>query len=193
MLRAGTVPKTRWGQALILGLVVFCMILTGCASLKHQKMGYKVDGVEFKTFKDLSDEQALKVTVMVYNVAGETPEEKIARSITLSEMIELLKKRKSAYLKNSGIFDMTYEEVDLKSWSDDDLTKVYHALKNRVDISNYRSISSLTEEENAHRIVYLTGMTAIVAELQKRDNVRQTWSVVGQVLMTALSIAVSAI
>jgi hypothetical protein len=168
-------------------------VLSGCASLKHQKFGYKVDGKEYKSFKDLSDEHALKVTVMIYNINAEGPEEKIAKSITLTQMVEMLKQRKSAYLEGSGIFDIQIQEIDLKTWTDEDLVKVYKILKNKVDISNYRAFPSLTEEENAYRVMYLTGMTAIVTELKKRDNVRQAWSTVGQVLVTALSIAVSAI
>ena len=51
----------------------------------------------------------------------------------------------------------------------------------------------LTEVQNAKRIVYLTAINVVAKELKKRSNTRGAMSVVGQVLVGALSVATSLI
>ena len=41
-------------------LLFLCVILPGCATTRHP-YGYKVDGAEIHTFRDLSDEQAAEI------------------------------------------------------------------------------------------------------------------------------------
>ncbi|MEA3489385.1 MAG: hypothetical protein U9R44_03460 [Candidatus Omnitrophota bacterium] len=169
-----------------------CALLSGCATTKHH-YGYKLEGKEYKTFAELDDEHALMMIVMIFNVPAETFEDGVAKNITISRFMETLGKRKSAYLKNSGVFGLAHEKVELKNWNDDDLLAVYNALEPKVSAHYLKPVSELSDRENAARIVRLTGMSAVVSELRKRSNTRQAWNVLAQVLVVALNVALAAI
>lgn len=168
-------------------------ILAGCASTRLTH-GYKVEGQQIAEFENLSDELALKMVILIYNTTTDGFSEETAKSITLDKYIILLDKRKSKYLEDSGVFDLTYEKIDIKKWSDQDLIKVFEELRAETMLKyQHRTISHLTEEENAHRIIHLTGLKEIARELKARENTRYAWDIAGQVLATALSVAVSII
>ena len=171
---------------------LFCIALAGCATMRYP-CAYKIEGQEFKEFKDLDDERALKVVALIYNVRPDNWETGIARSVTLEEYQGLLKKRNSAYVKNSGIFAIQYEKVKLAAWKDKDLIKLYDALAPRACRYYADSAPELNEIENARRIVYLTGTSAVVKELKKRDLTQKVMTVAVQVLGSALSIALAMI
>jgi len=51
-------------------LICLCAIVSGCATMRYPS-AYKVEGKEFKEFKDLDDESALKEVALIYNVRHE--------------------------------------------------------------------------------------------------------------------------
>jgi hypothetical protein len=154
---------------------------------------YKVEGKEYKQFKELDDDRALKLVALIYNVTPDTWEDGVARSVALEEYMTLLSKRNSKYIKNSGIFDAKYDKVALSKWKSEDLVRLFDALSPKTEQYYMDVAPELTETQNAQRIVYLTAVNAIDTEMKKRQNTQTVVSVAGQVLMTALSIALSMI
>lgn len=180
------------GRVPILLLCFAVAALSGCATMSYPG-AYKVEGVEVKEFKELNDDRALKIIALIYNVNCQAWEDGIARSITLEEYLKLLTARKSKYIKDSGVFDIKYEKVKIASWKDDDLFRLYDALEPKTGKYYMDSAPELTEIENAKRIMYLTAVNAVVRELKIRDGKRTALSIVSQVLLTALSAALSMI
>lgn len=168
------------------------LALSGCATTM-QNHGYKVEGKEYVNFEDLDDDHALKMVVMLYNAPAETYEESVAKHLSIEKYTELLKKRNSKYLKNSGVYDLKYEKIDIKKWTDEELLVVYDTLDIKSKRHKYMPVSSLTEEENTKRIVHLTAVDIIAKELKGRANTRQAWGFVANALAIAASIAVSII
>jgi len=154
---------------------------------------YKVEGKEFKQFKDLDDERALKVVALIYNVQAETWEDGIARSIAIEEYQDLLRKRKTQYVKDSGIFKIEYDKVKLSTWKDEDLIKLYEYLAQKASVFYVDAAPELTEIQNTERIVYVTAVNAVSKELKRRDISQKAMMFAGQVLATALSVALSMI
>lgn len=173
-------------------VIAVSIIVSGCATMNYPA-AYKVEGKEFKEFKELDDDKALKLVALIYNVSTETWEDGIARSIALEEYMTLLAKRNSKYIKKSGIFDAKYDKVKISGWKDTDLIKLYDSLSPKSDTYYMDVAPELTETENARRIVYLTAVNAIDKEMKKRRNTQGAVSIAGQVLMTALSVALSMI
>ncbi len=165
-------------------------LLTGCATMRYPHT-YKVEGKEFKDFKDLDDDKALKVVALIYNVKHECSEDKEARSIALEEYLGLLARRNSPYIKNSGIFNEQYEKVKLSTYGDEELLALYQCLEPKA--IEYSGLGQLTEAQNAERIVYLTAMNAVVKEMKKRDITQKAIMIAGQVLSTALTVALAMI
>ncbi|MCX5680506.1 MAG: hypothetical protein NTZ95_07710 [Candidatus Omnitrophica bacterium] len=166
--------------------------ISGCATMNYPTT-YKVEGKEFVQFKEMDDDRALKLVALIYNVTPETWEDGIARSIALEDYLMLLSKRKSKYIKNSGIFEAKYEKVKLSAWKDEDLIKLFETLSPKADIYYMDAAPELTEVQNAQRIVYLTAISAIDTQMKKRRNTQSAVSMVSQILMTALSVALSMI
>jgi hypothetical protein len=170
--------------------ICLCAVLSGCATMRYPHT-YKVEGKEFAEFKDLDDEKALKVVAMIYNVKNECRDDKTARSIALEEYLNLLSKRKSQYIKNSGIFNAQYEKVQLSTYGDEELLAFYQCLEPKA--MEYSGRSDLTEVQNAERIVYLTAINAVVKEMKKRDITQKAIVIAGQVLSAALTVALAMI
>ena len=173
-------------------LICLCAAVSGCATMRYPS-AYKVEGKEFKDFKDLDDERALKIIALIYNVKHECREDGIARSVALEEYQKLLAKRKSQYVKNSGIFDIKYDKVKLSSWEAGDLIKLYDCLTPKANAYYAECGPELTEIQNSERIVYLTAIGAVVKELKRRDITDKAMAIAGQVLSAALTIALSLI
>jgi len=173
-------------------MACLCAALSGCATMRYPS-AYKVEGKEVKDFKDLDDDQALKVVALIYNLKHECWEDGIARSIALEEYLKLLVKRNSQYVKNSGIFDTKYDKVKISSWKDEDLMKLYDSLVPKARDYYTECAPELTETQNAQRITYLTAINVAIKELKKRDVTQKVAAVAGQVLVTALSVALSMI
>jgi len=173
-------------------IVCLSLLLAGCATMRYPR-NYMVEGKEYKEFKELDDEKALKVITMIYNVKYENWEEETARAIALEEYIKLISKRNSKYVKASGVFDIKYDRVDISEWGDKDLVELYDALVPKAELYYKESDRSLTEVQNIERIVYMTAMNAISRELKKRNNTRNAISVGSQILSGVLMIALSII
>jgi hypothetical protein len=171
-------------------LVCLCAVLCGCVTMRYPS-AYKVEGREFREFKELDDERALKLVALIYNVKADTWEDGVARSIALEEYQDLLAKRNSAYVKNSGIFDIQYEKVKLSSLKSEDLIRLYDCLYPKANVYRLDSAPELSETQNAQRIVYLTAGGLIVKEMKKRDITEKAMLIAGQVLSTALMVALS--
>lgn len=176
----------------ILLVLLLATMISGCATM-HYPSAYKVEGQEFKKFKELDDDKALKVVALIYNVNHDEWEDSMARSLALEEYLNLLRKRKSKYIKGSGIFDIKYDKVKISRIKDRDLIKLYKALAPKADNYYMDSSQELTERENARRIVYLTAMGSIATEMKKRDNTRNAMSIASQVLLTAITVALQMI
>ena len=169
-------------------LVCVSLLISGCATMRYPG-AYKVEGKEAKEFKDLDDDKALKAVVLIYNAKSDIWEENMARSIALEEYLKLLKKRNSRYIKKSGIFSVKYDKVKVSKMNDDDLEKLYYALIPKAETYYMDSAPELTERENARRLVYLTAMSSIATELEKRNSAKNVISIAGQVLVTVLTVA----
>ena len=174
-------------------LAALCLSAAGCATTKSHQYGYKVEGREYRKFADLSDEDATKVVVSFFNVPDEIYEDSVAKYLTIQKYMEILEKRKSEYIENSGIFGLAYKEIDLKLWNDQDLVTVYEALERRTIEYRYAPVATLTERENALRICRLTGMNCLIDELRRRKNTREAWGVAAQLVTVALQVALSMI
>lgn len=172
-------------------LICLAALLSGCATMRYPHT-YKVEGKEFAEFKDLDDEKALKVVALIYNVKHECSEDSAARSIALEEYLILLSKRNSPYVKNSGIFNEKYEKVRLSTYGDEELLALYQCLEPKA-LEYAGGSRELTEAQNAERIVYLTAINAIVKEMKKRDITQKAITIAGQVLSTALTVALAMI
>lgn len=178
--------------AATLTALTFCLIiaLTGCATMRYPK-AYKVEGAEFREFRELDDDRALKLVALIYNFRAETWEDGTARSIALEEYLKLLAGRKSKYIRDSGVFAVKYDKAKISSWDDDDLIKLYDILEPKTGAYYIDSAPELTEIENTKRIVYLTALNSIAKELRNREGKKTAFSIVGQVLLTVLSAALS--
>lgn len=173
-------------------LAAVSLSLSGCATMNYPT-AYKVEGKEYAQFKELDDDRALKLVALIYNVQTETWEDGIARSVALEDYLALLAKRRSKYIKNSGIFEAKYDKVKLSAWKDEDLIKLFEALSPKADAYYMDAAPELTEVQNAQRIVYLTAINAIDTEMKKRRNTKSAISIAGQVLVSALSVALAMI
>lgn len=174
-------------------IVVFCifaLLVSGCATMRYPRT-YKVEGKEVMDFKQLDDDKALKLVVMIYNINPKDWEDGVAKNISLGEYINLLSKRNSAYLKKSGIFEVKYDKVILKTWKDPDLLKLYDTLVPKTEKYYVEEGPGLSETQNTERIMYLTALSAIDTELRRRDNTRSAMGIAGQVLMGALTVALA--
>jgi hypothetical protein len=174
-------------KPLVLLLCVIA-ILSGCATMRYPST-YKIEGKEVREFKDLDDDKALKTIVLIYNVKSDIWEDSLARSIALEEYLKLIKTRKSAYIKKSGIFNIKYDKVKVSKMKDGDLERLYDALIPKAEVYRMDSAPELTEIQNANRIIYLIAISSVITELKKRDNARNVISIAGQVLVTALTVA----
>ncbi|MFQ5953091.1 MAG: hypothetical protein ACE5JK_06775 [Candidatus Omnitrophota bacterium] len=168
------------------------LALSGCATTRHLH-GYKVGEMEYMSFEDLDDANALKMVVMFHNVPAETYEESVAKNLTIGTYTELLKNRKSKYLKESGVFEIAYEKINLKKWEAEDLLAVFEALEIKSNKYKFMPVSTLKAEENAERIIHLTSMSLIASEFRGRVNAQRAWGFLGQALTVALGIALSVI
>lgn len=155
--------------------------------------GYKVEGKEFKEFKELDDEKALKLIALIYNVKTQTWEDGIARSIALEEYQNLIAKRNSKLIKNSGVFKIEYEKVRLSKWKDEDLIRLYDAIAPKTETYYMDAAAELSETQNARRITCLTALNSVAKELKKRENTKSAISVACQIMLTALSAALAII
>lgn len=167
-------------------------VLSGCATMRYPST-YKVEGKEVKEFKDLDDDKALKVVVLIYNTKSDIWEDSIARSIALEEYLKLLKNRRSAYIKKSGIFNIKHDKVKVSKMKDEDLERLYDALIPKAEVYHMDSAPELSEVQNANRIIYLTAISSVITELKKRNNARNAISIAGQILVTALTVALQMI
>lgn len=175
-----------------IGLVFFTSIISGCATMRFPT-AYKIDGKEVKEFTQLDDERALKLIALIYNTKCENWEENIARVVALDEYLGLIAKRKTEYIKKSGIFDIKYDRENLAAWDEDDLVKLYDNLIPKTESYYMDSAQELNELENARRIMYLTAVSAVARELKKRDSKRNVVMIAGQVISTVLMVALSMI
>lgn len=154
---------------------------------------YKVEGSEVKDFKDLDDDRALKLIALIYNVQHQTWEGGVARRIALEQYQGLIAKRKSDYIKKSGILEMQYEKVLLAKWKGEDLVKLYDCLYPKACTYYRDAAPELNEAQNAERITYLTAIEAVVKELKRRDATDKAVMIAGQVLSTLLTVAMAMI
>lgn len=180
---------------LFLSLAVFttlCFVLPGCATMRYPR-DYKVEGHEFREFKEMDDDHALKTVALIYNVRHDEWEDSIARSIALDEYLKLLAKRKSAYIKNSGILEVKYTKVDISAWTDDELEKLCDLLVPKAEAYYKEDVEGLSEIKNAERIVYVTALNSTMRELKKRSNTRDAIMVATQVLGAVVTIALGMI
>lgn len=174
----------------IVAVLCACALVSGCATVRFPSV-YKVEGKEVREFKELDDDKALKLVTLIYNVKVEAWEEGIARSIALEQYLNLLAKRKSKYIRSSGIFSVTYDKVKLASWTDDDLYKLCDSIGPKASAYYVDAAPELSDIQNAERIMYLTALNAVEAELKNRNSKRTALGLAGNILIGALSIAMA--
>lgn len=164
----------------------------GCAST-GSKLAYDKQSDKYELLDDVSDEKALETYTLIYNVQPRTWELETAKNLSLEEFSEALKKRKSRFIKESGVFDLEYNKVDLKNWSDTQLLEFYDHLDARVKNIDISAIPESTDDENALRIIYMSARDRIAREGYRREGLRNFWTIFGQVINVALAVAISAI
>lgn len=152
---------------------------------------YKVEGVEAQKFVELDDEHALKIVALIYNVKHEEWEDGIARNLALEQYMALLKKRKSEYVEKSGVFDIKYDKVNLRKWKDADLVNLYRKLLPRSKDYYIDASAELNDRQNAERILYLTALNTVSTEINRRKNTRNAIEIASQLLVGALTVALS--
>ena len=76
---------------------------------------------------------------------------------------------------------------------DEDLERLYDALMPKAGAYHMDSAPELSEIQNANRIIYLTAISSVKQELKKRDSTRNAISIAGQILVTALTVALQMI
>lgn len=172
--------------------VLICFTLCGCAAMRYPTC-FKVEGKEFKEFKDLDDDKALKVLALIYNVQPATYDQGVARSIAIEEYQGLLSKRRSKYVAESGIFQIKYDKVNLRAWTNGDLEKFYRTMYPKAVCYYQDAAPELSEQQNAERIIYVTAVNAAAKELKRRSSADRAMTVAGQLLAGALSIALAMI
>jgi len=190
VFRGIILPAMRYSFRIAILMVLVSVLISGCATMRYPN-AYKIEGKEFKEFKEVDDDRALKVVALIYNVKPQAWEDGIARSLALDEYLGLLKKRKSQYIKNSGIFDMKYDKVKLASWKDADLVRLYDVLAPKAACYYEDCAPELSETQNAERILYLTAVHSVVGELKKRNTTQKVLEVATQVVGGALILALS--
>jgi len=170
------------------------LALNGCVTAGHQlKYKYVLEGKEYKNLKELNDDQALEMGALIYNARVETSAEKAAKNLTIERYLDDLRKRRSKKIKESGILELEYEEVDLKGWKREELVGMFESLKAQIDYSASQPSENTTERENARMIIHATGINSIVSELKRRQDTETFWQVFSQVLVIAANVALSLI
>lgn len=171
---------------------LFCIVLAGCATVGGGDTSAKADdGV--KKFKKLSDEDALKTVVAIYNVKIDSPMDMTARNIAFDTYIGEIKKRRSKYLEDSGVFQLSYDQENIKKWTDRQIVETFRALETKTLEFEKAKAEDLTEEDRTMQLVRLTAMNAIYKEGAKRDLFRNIMEASMNALMIAASIAAAMI
>ena len=176
-------------------ILTLCISIAGagCAGTKGNIIGYSEENPEAKKFKDLSDREALNMVVVIYNVEPRDNEDNLAKTIAIQTYMAEMKKRKSKYLKESGIFEVEVTEIDLKKWDDKKVAALYKYLDDKIYAGAWDRLSELPGDEKDLMVIRMTARDVLYKEGRTRDVVRQSAEVAGHVLMTALSIAASMI
>jgi predicted small secreted protein len=186
-------PKTLMRKALPTLLIV-AFALSGCATVgAGEKVVFDGGSKGERKFKDMSDEEALKITVAVYNVTPETEEDIKAKNIAMGAYVAELKKRKSKYLDDSGVFKLAYEEIDLKKWSDQDIVTMFRTLEARASSYGRVEVNKLEEGPKALMLMRLTAMNAVFEEGKRRDLFRNMVDVAMNAFLVFASVAVAII
>ena len=176
------------------GIIVLILLLTlqGCATTSRVGV-LDESGQKVKKFKDLSDEDALKTVVAIYNCVPPSAEDVVAKNIALKEYVAELAKRKSKFLEGSGVFQLEYKDEDPKSWSDQQTAEMYRLLEAKAVRYDQTDIGGLSEQDKALRLIRVTAMNVIYGEGSKRDIFRNAMQISMNVLMIALNVALAAI
>lgn len=172
--------------------VCFLLILSGCATTGNVGV-LDGGGKKSKKFKQLSDEEALKTVVTMYNVVTEAGDDQVAKSIALDVYLQELMKRKSAYIASSGVFELSYEHQALDKWTDREIAEMYKTLECKVQVYETTKPEELNEDGKALRLIRITAMDAVYKEGTKRDIFRNAMDVAMNALMIAANIALAMI
>lgn len=179
-------------QKYLLLIIALCFFVSGCATTGN-KLAYDKNSEKFKLLDDVSDEKALETYILIYNVQPRTWEIETAKNLSLEEFLEALKKRKSKVIKESGVFELEYDAVDLSKWSDAQVLEFYDQMDAAVKNVHVPAIPESTDDENALRIIYMTAREAVAKEGNRREGLRNLWMIFGKVANIALAVAISII
>jgi hypothetical protein len=155
-------------------LLCLSFLVPGCATMSTKPVldpGVK----DKKTFGRLSDEEAVKMYVAIYNATPQTDQDLVAKNITLGEYRNELKKRGSKYLNDSGVFRFSYAGVDVTVWPKEEVTRIYGLLDASMALYKKIDLSKLDDDERALRVIRITGRDVCWRELQRRDILSTTW------------------
>ncbi|NQT32315.1 MAG: hypothetical protein HQ594_01415 [Candidatus Omnitrophica bacterium] len=170
----------------ILIIIIGCVFICGCATT-HSR-GTKGATELRKTVKDLSDEDALEIGALIYNVRPENKKDEIARNLTIGEYMIEMKARRSEVVISSGILELEYEPIPLRKWKNEELGELYTSLQYGTGSYSHRPEHALRSRENALRIIRLTALDLTQAEMDRRESAWQGWAIFGHVLGVALSV-----
>jgi len=173
-------------------VLIILLLSSGCASTHHKYI--RSSGKEIhEALKGLSDTETLEQGADLFNLRTDIRSEEIAKSLTIDEFIKWIKKRKSQVINESGILSLEYEKINIKKLSDDELVATIGILKSNADILSNKLKENLTKKEITMRLIYSTSMNIIAREMKRRDDAARGMSLFREAIITALSIAISAI
>ncbi|MDD3089297.1 MAG: hypothetical protein PHT95_05055 [Candidatus Omnitrophica bacterium] len=183
--------RSGWARA-----KAFVLVPTVCVSFLFQGCATTSNAGRHSsdlTIKGLSDEDALKKVVALYNVKVETADDMIARNIALGVYLDELRKRKSEYIASSGVFDLEFRREDLKKWTDREIVRMFRSLDTMSMPYDRAETSAMSENEKALMVLRLTARQVVHEEGKRRDIVRNVSEAAMNALMVAASIAVAII
>jgi hypothetical protein len=202
----------------LVGLIL-CIILAGCASAPRAGGNYMGENLKETHLKGLTDAQGLEMFRRIYEEPVEDPLDQSAKDITITAFMNAFLSMRSSEIRSSGVLKMKYKKVDLRKWTDNDLSNAYHGLDARLrkskkkqadpgaddekslywsvqDFSNapaeQEEVSEKEEKNSPLAIIRLTAMYAIGNELSRRGETAKGWAIFKSSLGMATSIAAQA-
>jgi len=169
-----------------------CLALGGCVSTGTQcgSLGkYRMS----EQLKNINDEEALRIYCEIYNVPVKTKADEVARNIALGEFMKTVKRRSTRRIKESGVYDIEYEEVRLNKWSDTELASLYKHLEKESGDFSIEPDYVLSESEKGLKVVRATAMYVVFKEAKRRDSLKRGMELAAKALSVALTVALSII
>ena len=173
------------------GILLIFFAMAGCATIPKNYTSIKHDVKS--ELKGADNDKALKIGCLIYNAHAVTESEKTARRIAWTEYRKILSRKRSKAIKDSGVFQLKEEELNVKKMPLSSLIKTYKSIEDKAIY--YRNLTSAerSEEDRGWQIIYATADKILIKESRRRDFMNQSMDIVVQILAIAASVAAAAI